>query len=250
MKKILFFLLIPFVASANEYSFDKPSEYGFKSVEYVKVTDEYKVPTPKPDPVPSIVVNKTDYTLRVILEDETIVEHRVIVGRTGRETPTLNSKFSRIILNPVWRVPNMLLGDLIAIIKSKRDPISYINEMGFRIYRDEVEQDPEMIDWPSIPSSGPYDFIIEQDPGPDNMIGQVLFVLQETGEIQMHDTPNKSLFDKKIREFSAGCIRVDDAIGLATRMLKKTPEEVKELLDNGKKIAFDLTTPINITVVD
>jgi murein L,D-transpeptidase YcbB/YkuD len=41
--------------------------------------------------------------------------------------------------------------------------------------------------------------------------------------VYLHDTPSKPLFDEDVRAFSHGCIRVQDALGLAASLLDRTP---------------------------
>lgn len=55
---------------------------------------------------------------------------------------------------------------------------------------------------------------VRQSPGPSNMMGQAKFVFPNTLGIYLHDTPDKDLFRETERQFSAGCIRVEDAAWL------------------------------------
>lgn len=174
----------------------------------------------------------------------------MIVGRAERETPTMKTQFSRIVINPYWEVPQSLLYKLIAIINSHRDPVAYIESKSFRVLRDGEDVDPTTIDWATLPETGPYDFSIRQDPGPDNFIGRVLFVLEDTGEVQMHDTPDKELFDKPVREFSAGCIRVENPIDLAATLIDRPKEMLDLLIQDGDQITYELSKPISVEIVD
>lgn len=44
-------------------------------------------------------------------------------------------------------------------------------------------------------------------------------VMPNSFNVYLHDTNTKALFEKPVRTFSHGCIRVDDALGLAAAVL-------------------------------
>jgi len=48
--------------------------------------------------------------------------------------------------------------------------------------------------------------------------------------VYLHDTPDKSLFDKTLRDFSSGCIRVEKPYLLAEFLLKSDPRWTKEAI--------------------
>lgn len=226
------------------------TEYTFRGYEYNQMVDEYTPPPPPPPPQTRLVVSTSSYVLDVVTGKDEVAQHRVIVGRSGHSTPTVETEFTDIIINPQWTVPDSLLHKLIGIIKNHRDPIAYMKKMTFRAYRDDKEIPIEEIDWAALPKTGPYDFSIRQDPGPDNFIGRVLFVLKDTGQIQLHDTPDKELFNSTKREFSAGCIRVENPIDLVATVTKKSRDEIAALVSTGETVTLILPKPIEVSVVD
>jgi len=229
---------------ANEYD-AKPTEYG-------ELTDEYREPIwidPPPilpDPV-LIVIDKSEFSMTTYSAGELVSKHKVIIGRPDYPTPTMRTEFSHIIINPVWGVPEVLLYKLVAIIKAQRDPIGYLNRRGFKIQVAGNEVDPSTINWRALPETGPYSFSVTQIPGPSNFVGQVLFVLEDTNEIQMHDTPDKDLFLQDVRTFSSGCIRVEKSVELAEFILR---QPIGDLIDQGETVVFQLPRPVQVQVVD
>lgn len=227
-------------------------EYDTKEVEYGDITDEYRPPIlidPEPvlPPPVLITIDKSEYSMTTYSDGNVVSQHRVIIGRPDYPTPTMRTEFSHIIVNPTWTVPTILLYKLVAIINQQRNPIAYLNRRGFVIYNDDGEIDPTEISWKSLPKTGPYSFSIKQRPSPSNFIGQVLFVLKDTNEIQMHDTPDKQLFFQDVREFSSGCIRVERSVELAEFILR---QPIGDLIEQGETVVFKLPRPVDVQVVD
>lgn len=57
-------------------------------------------------------------------------------------------------------------------------------------------------------------------PGPNNPMGRVKFLFPNAHAIYLHDTPKRHLFNERTRAFSAGCVRVHNAEGLANVILR------------------------------
>lgn len=61
---------------------------------------------------------------------------------------------------------------------------------------------------------------LRQLPGPANSLGLIKFVLSNDEDIYLHDTPAPDLFVRTRRDFSHGCIRVQDPERLAAWLLE------------------------------
>jgi murein L,D-transpeptidase YcbB/YkuD len=72
---------------------------------------------------------------------------------------------------------------------------------------------------------------IRQLPGKENALGLVKFMFPNTFDIYMHDTPEQELFDKDVRAFSHGCIRLEQPQRMAEWVLGWSPEEVREAME-------------------
>ena len=64
---------------------------------------------------------------------------------------------------------------------------------------------------------------IRQRPGPRNALGAVKFALPNAMNIYLHSTPSRALFQRSRRDFSHGCIRVEDPAALARFVLAASP---------------------------
>lgn len=70
-----------------------------------------------------------------------------------------------------------------------------------------------------VPANGRY----RQRSGPNNALGRMKLVMPNEFNIYLHDTPSQSLFGQDVRAYSHGCVRVGDALGLATFLLSSKP---------------------------
>jgi L,D-transpeptidase YcbB len=80
--------------------------------------------------------------------------------------------------------------------------------------------DPAEIDWKQIRSDA-FPYRMRQQSGISNALGQYKFNTPNRDSIYLHDTPSQSLFDRDIRAFSSGCIRVQNARTFAQTILSQ-----------------------------
>ncbi|MEY0726439.1 L,D-transpeptidase [Providencia rettgeri] len=177
-----------------------------------------------------ILVNIPGYSLDFYLNDEVILDSKVIVGRADRKTPIMSSALNNVVINPPWSVPTSMARKDIAP-KGKQDP-SYFSRKGYTVYSgwgaDSYEINPYAIDWDNItPANFPYR--IRQAPGPTNSLGRYKFNMPSSDAIYLHDTPNHSLFNRNARAISSGCVRVNKASELASILLGDAGWEQKRI---------------------
>jgi murein L,D-transpeptidase YcbB/YkuD len=141
---------------------------------------------------------------------------KVIVGAKAEQTPQLAGLIRYAIFNPYWNVPPDLTQRTYAPrILAKR---SALNDLRMDAWSDFAPNakvlDPAKVDWAAI-AHGETNGWLRQRPGPNNSMGAVKFMLPNTLGIYLHDTPEKALFARDQRNFSAGCVRVEDYRRLA-----------------------------------
>ncbi len=167
-----------------------------------------------------IEVNIPDFMLHVYEGDATILEMPVIVGRRERATPLLSTRLTSVMFNPSWGVPvRNAVEDKLPLLQ--RNPLA-LQRNGTRIFQrvdgETVEVDPTTIDWRSYSRTN-FPFSIRQDPGEANALGRIKFIIPNSEDIFMHDTPERHLFARGERAFSSGCIRLGrpmDFLAMAT----------------------------------
>ena len=195
-----------------------------------------------------ILVNVPAFQLEAVEKHEAQLRHRVIVGRTGRDTPDVRATVKALNFFPYWRVPDSV-ATLDLIPRLQKEP-EYLENEGIRVF-DGVngpEQDRRAIDWHS-PIVARYKF--KQDPGPKNALGLVRLDMQNEHGVYMHDTPMKPLFDQRSRPFSAGCVRVQDVFQLAEWLARyepgwEQPGQAQRIIDGGQPLDVTLTRPVPV----
>lgn len=169
-----------------------------------------------------LLINLGGYQLTAVEDGQIKLNMKVIVGRETRSTPSFSSAMSHIVINPYWNVPHRLARrDLLP--KQQKDP-DYFYLHGFNIFLrgddSRTPIDPYRINWDFI-SAADFPFRLQQRPGELNALGRLKFMFPNQWDIYLHDTPDKALFDEAQRNFSSGCIRVEQPLELAEFTLNR-----------------------------
>ena len=90
------------------------------------------------------------------------------------------------------------------------------------------------------------------EPGPKNPLGYVKFTLERTNAVFMHDTNKRAKFQKTVRAYSHGCIRVHEALDLAeyitTRYTDTDTSAFSEAHQSKQTRTFKLSTELPLFV--
>ena len=150
---------------------------------------------------------------------------RVVVGRITDQTPMIAGMIRYATLNPYWNVPPDLVASRIAP-NVLDDGMSYLRGRGYEVLSDwsnnPVQLDPETIDWAAV-AAGRREIRVRQRPGPSNAMGRMKFQFPNNLGVYLHDTPERDLLRETARQFSAGCVRVEDAPRLARWLFGRMP---------------------------
>lgn len=197
-----------------------------------------------------IFVNLADYTVQVMDNGVTLFEERVVIGQTeDHQTPEFSDQMTYLVVNPTWTVPRSIATK--EILPELQENPSYLadNNMELLRYDNGETPNPLMTDWHSY-TKNTFPFMIRQQPGEDNALGQVKFMFPNEFDIYLHDTPSRGLFAKQRRAFSHGCVRVQDPIELARVLLGASgdlsDEKLGKSLESGRETRLQLPEPIPV----
>lgn len=167
-----------------------------------------------------LLVNTAGFELRLVEKGQTLLVKRSISGKPRRRTPSFRSQITHLVVNPDWTVPlRIAVEDLLP--RQKQDP-EYLSSKQINVFRRNggslVLEDSRTIDW-SLYGKSNFPFVLRQLPGEQNSLGLLKFQMQNPYSIYLHDTPARELFDRPLRAFSSGCIRVEHISQLAGYLL-------------------------------
>jgi len=179
-----------------------------------------------------IVVNIPEFVLRAYeVRDERIVvrlESKVIVGQAlDTRTPLIDEDLRFIEFQPYWNVPPSIARKEL-VPRLRRDP-GYWQREGFEFVGRGAgaAADPVLAD-AKLQAVLDGSLRIRQRPGPRNALGDIKFVFPNHESIYLHHTPSVQLFGRARRDFSHGCIRVEQPVALASFALQDRPEWTDE----------------------
>jgi murein L,D-transpeptidase YcbB/YkuD len=182
---------------------------------------------------PPIVVNIPEFRLRAFDGNQKVgLQMRVVVGRSypGRRTPIFTGSMTYVVFRPYWNVPpSIQRGEIMPRIEA--DP-GYAKRNGYEVVNGRVRQKP----------------------GPGNALGHVKFMFPNPMNVYLHDTPSRDLFSRPRRDFSHGCIRLENPAALAAWVLrddpKWTPAAVERAMSTGPLDAHvTLPHPVPVLIV-
>jgi len=156
-----------------------------------------------------------------------VMHKRVVVGRTIRQTPSLNADMKHIVVNPPWGVPPTILKkDVLPGIQ--KDGKEYLAKKGLKIY----DKKGNAVSVREVNARNYRTFSYRQAPGDDNSLGYVKFNMPNKWDIYLHDTPHREDFGKKDRALSSGCVRVHEPQEMALYIMNAI--EGREEFTQGK----------------
>ena len=163
-----------------------------------------------------IYVNVPAFQLTAYDTGEKSLEMRVIVGQEyeDKATPVFSDSLTTVVFRPYWNIT----------------PDIQRKEIEPKIAADPTYFDRENLEYYSDGGTRR----IRQKPGPKNSLGFAKFLFPNDFNIYLHDTPSRELFDKDVRAFSHGCIRVQKPGELAQWVLGWSAEQVQSAMDSDK----------------
>ena len=166
-------------------------------------------------------VDIAGFSVERVKSGETAWQSRAIVGQPFRQTPVFVDEIEYIVFNPTWTVPrSILVKDILPRIRANP---AYLAEQGYDVLDRLGERVPLETATKAALDGTDFPWTLIQRPGPLNALGLIKFMFPNQFAVYLHDTPSRELFSRAARSFSSGCIRVQDAMGLAELLLEHNP---------------------------
>ncbi len=176
---------------------------------------------------------------------------KAVVGRIDRPTPIFNDMVENLVFNPTWTITdNLVKKDLIPILKTEPD---FLTKNNIRVFAGNKEVYLSLGELDQYEkSSAPVPFRFTQDPGDLNALGRVKFNLPNKYDVYLHDTDNPTLFSRRYRVYSSGCMRLQKPLVLAKMLVNSNTngryddKKVDEILDSMKTTTVPLSQKVPI----
>jgi murein L,D-transpeptidase YcbB/YkuD len=176
-----------------------------------------------------VFVNVPAFKLEAYDNGQKALEMKVIVGQEYQDkaTPVFADSMQTVVFRPYWEVPPTIAAREVF----PKGP-GYLASQNMETYRQNGETH------------------VRQRPGPKNALGYVKFLFPNDFNIYLHDTPNHELFNKDVRAFSHGCIRLEKPPELAQWVLGWPADKVQQEMQNppdNKAVRVPHKIPVYIT---
>ncbi|MDP4034232.1 MAG: L,D-transpeptidase family protein [Pseudorhodobacter sp.] len=198
-----------------------------------------------------IWVNLADFSAKIIDDGKVTFSTRSVVGKNtaDRRSPEFSDMMEFMVINPSWNVPRSIATKEY-LPQMQQNPnaaghLRLIDGAGRVVSR-------AAVDFTQYTAAN-FPFDLKQPPSNGNALGLVKFMFPNPYNIYLHDTPSKSLFDREVRDFSHGCIRLSDPFDFAYALLARQTDdpigEFKRHLNTGVETQLMLKQPVPVHLV-
>ena len=163
-----------------------------------------------------IRVNIPEFKVRFTRNDKVVHTERIIAGKRSQKTPSFSDEMETVVFNPYWNVPQSIIWNEMGGVAPRGYESRVVNGRVF----------------------------IRQPPGPRNALGVIKFLFPNKHSVYLHDTPTKNLFNRKVRAFSHGCMRLRDPLKMAEFVLADNGIDRKTI---DKRIRSRRNQPVTLT---
>ena len=188
-------------------------------------------------------VNLPDFKARIVDQGRTIFETRVVIGKNlpDLRSPEFSDEMEHMVINPSWGVPrSIIVKEYLPLLQKNPNAVGHlqvVDRRGRVVPRGSVNF--------GAYTARSFPYALRQPPSDDNALGKVKFMFPNPHNIYLHDTPSKSLFDKEVRAYSHGCIRVADPFDLAHELLSWQTDDAEGEFETALKTGRETTVKLN-----
>ena len=254
-------ILAPYVPKAPQFkkllSFYKPGSKDPKQ-RIIRLNIERTKLMPQSHWSTYLEVNVPEFSLRMFEGGSQTLTMPIVVGKPAWQTPIFSSTMKYIVLNPTWTMTENILRD--SVTKHLRNFPAYLKRHNMKVFEGFKSDSPEIsarkVDWKKYAgkeNKTPIPYRVVQGSSKKNALGTVKFMFPNRFSVYMHDTQAKSLFKRKSRAFSHGCMRLSQPQVLlkkvATGYANTTMNTVEKFKKNSKISYLNLKRNIPVHIV-
>ena len=198
-----------------------------------------------------ILVNITDFSAKIVDNGKVTFETRAVVGKNAsdRQTPEFSDVMEHMVINPTWNVPRSIATkEYLPLFKKNPNAagqLRLINTRGQIVNRSDIDF--------SQYNERNFPFDVKEPPSRRNALGLVKFMFPNKYNIYLHDTPSKNLFAREKRDFSHGCVRLQDPFDFAYSLLAKQERNPQAFfqakLATGKETVVPLEKEVPVHLI-
>jgi murein L,D-transpeptidase YcbB/YkuD len=146
-------------------------------------------------------VNVPEYLVRVVQSGRERFVGRTVVGKRETPTPMFSDELEYFVVNPSWTVPpGIARREFFPLLASNPEALA---RRGIQVIRNGRRT------------------VFRQPPGERNALGRIKFMFPNDHSIYLHDTPARGYFQRQVRAFSNGCVRVDNPLAFAEAVFQR-----------------------------
>jgi murein L,D-transpeptidase YcbB/YkuD len=204
-----------------------------------------------------IIVNVPEFVLRAYEVVQGRVQVRatmkVIVGRALKtRTPLIDGELHTIEFQPFWNVPPSIARQELLPRLRRPGGAAYWAREGFEFVGTAGGAPDATLDEARLDAVMAGRLRIRQRPGPRNALGDIKFAFTNRESIYLHHTPATVLFERARRDFSHGCIRVEEPVTLAHFALQGLPgwdeDRVRRAMEADPPATVTLAQPVPVLI--
>src|SRR5215470_2074954 len=204
--------------------------------------------------------NVPEFTARVVKNGRLMHQAKIIVGKPDTQTELFSANMRYIVFGPEWGVPDSIkIKEILPYLRPAGlglfggfggTDTRILERHNLRVRLNGRPVDATQVDWSQVDIRR---FTFIQPPSATNVLGAIKFRFPNKHDIYMHDTPQRELFDRPVRTFSHGCMRVQNPGKLAEILLAEdkgwSPEQVRDLMARGgnNEITLSSQIPVHVT---
>ncbi|QYX55320.1 L,D-transpeptidase family protein [Roseovarius sp. SCSIO 43702] len=198
-----------------------------------------------------ILVNLTDFSARIVDNDKVTFQTRSVIGKDvpDRRSPEFSDEMEYMEINPVWNVPRSIaVKEYLPQMQRNRGAAGHLklyNARGQQVSRAHVNFNAY--------NARNFPFNLKQPPSSRNALGLVKFMFPNRYNIYLHDTPAKNLFARNKRDYSHGCIRLQEPFDFAYALLARQETDPKgyfhRILNTGQQTQVRLEKKVPVHII-